>query len=93
MLDELDEIIALGREWEEGIGSLISDVKNEIRSSNDEDFKKILESLQETRQLLSYFKLATRDDIHLARIRKGPPVIVAGEIVPPGYGQTPPLSP
>ena len=92
MSDKLDEIISLGQQWEEGLSELISDLKNEIRNSNDKDFKKILESLEETSELLSYFKLATRDDVLLARVLKGSPVIMAGEIFPSSYGQSSTLS-
>lgn len=89
MSEKLDEIISFGREWEEGTSKLISDLKNEIRNSDDGDFKKILEILEETRQLLPHFKLVVRDDIRLARVLKGRPVFIAGEIIPPpSYGQS-----
>ena len=85
MPKKFDEIVALGREWEEGISGLILDLKNEISDSDDEDFKKILGFLEETYQLLRHFKLATRGDVFWARIRKDGPVFVAGEIIPPPY--------
>ena len=92
MSDKFDEIISLGREWEGKTSKLISNLKDEIRDSDDEDFEKILRFLEETYQLLPHFKLATRDDVYLARILKGPPVLIAGEIIPPSYGQRPTVS-
>ena len=92
MPNELDGIIGLGKEWEEGLGELISDLKNEVVNSDDDDFKEILGTLEGTHELLSYFKLATRDDVWLAHMCKRSPVVVAGEITPPGYGQEPPVS-
>lgn len=91
MQDNLNEIISFGRQCEQEINNLILDVKNEIRTSKNKAFKEILVPLEETHQLLSFFKQATRDDVHIARILKSSPVPIAGEIIPPGYGQRPPM--